>query len=356
MSGEKKAILTVEGVVRKSYTDPETGESREYFFGSVRSDLIKNLTFVPVKEPSKKTYLQEREDDGYQRPGSAARMRLFSQYLVEHPLSVVPPVVLSARGAWQFSGKGDFGPVTVYEAAAIVDGQHRVGGYVHLFESTEALRLVDVLILADLSLEEETEEFLAINNTQRGVPKSLNVLLGGSDESVIAVQLDEDASSPFYDRITQVSKKKGDLFSLAAMEKNIKRTFAHGAFDGLDLDSKLDIMTKYWLQIADAFPDEWSDVDEPPMEFKLLETTGLIAWSLAGSDILGPSFDPGTATMNWDKVRAYLDVLSSPGALDWRKDGEFQGLTGEVGGAKIHKKIQQLLSAGTIEDESEVEL
>ena len=354
MSSEK-AILTIDGMLRKSYTDPETGESRDYFFGSVRSDLIKNLTFVPVKETSKKTYLQEKDENGYQRPGSAARMRMFTQYLEEHPLSVVPPVVLSARGAWRFSGKGDYGSVTVFSAAAIVDGQHRVGGYVHLLESKDVVRDVDVLILADLSLEEETEEFLAINNTQRGVPKSLNVLLAGSDESVIAVQMDDDADSPFHDKITQVTKKKGDLFTLAAMEKNIRRTFSHGAFDGLDLDSKLDIMTKYWLQIADSFPDEWNDIKEQPMQFKLLETTGLIAWSLAGSDILGPSFDPATGTMNWDKVRAYLDVLSVPGALDWRKDGEFQGLTGEVGGARIHKKIQQLLSAGGSEDDSDSE-
>lgn len=350
---QRKPILTIDGMVRRTYSDPSTGESRDYYFGSIRSDLIKNLTFVPVKEPSKRTFLQERETDGYQRPGSAARMKLFSKYLVEHPLSVVPPVVLSARGNWDFSGKGDFGSLTVFEPAAIVDGQHRVGGYVQLFESSEDVRNVDVLILANLSLEEETEEFLAINNTQRGVPKSLNVLLGGSDEAVIAVQLDEDPSSPFHDRIQQVTKKKGDLFTLAAMEKNIKRTFSHGAFDGLDLDSRLEILTKYWLQIADAFPEEWGDMDRSPMTFKLLETTGLIAWSLSASDILGPSFDPGTGAMNWDKVKANLDILAADGALDWRKDGEFQGLTGEVGGARIHKKVQQLLSAGGVDEEPE---
>jgi len=317
--------------------------------------LIKSLTFVPVKEASKKTYLEEREEDGYQRPGSATRMRMFTNYLIENPLSVVPPVVLSARGTWEFSGRGEVGSVKVYEAAAIVDGQHRVGGYVHLFEKEKQVRNVDVLILSDLSLEQEVEEFLAINNTQRGVPKSLNVLLGGSDESVIAVQLDEDPNSPFHDRIQQVTKSKGDLFTLAAVEKNIRRTFDHGAFEGLDLDSKLDIMMRYWLQIADAFPEEWTDMDANPRVFKLLETTGLIAWSLVATDILGPSFDPGTASMNWDRVKANLDILSADGALDWRKDGEFQGLTGEVGGAKIHKKMQSLLSSVGAEDETNLE-
>jgi hypothetical protein len=48
--------------------------------------------------------------------------------------------------------------------------------------------------------------------------------------------------------------------------------------------------------------------------------------------------------------------LATPGTLDWRKDGEFQGLTGEVGGAKIHKKMQLVLASihnESVENEAE---
>ena len=91
-------------------------------------------------------------------------------------------------------------------------------------------------------------------------------------------------------------------------------------------------------------------MDRSPQLFKLLETTGLIAWSLSGSDILGPAFDPITKTMNWDMVRAKIAAVAVEGMLDWRKDGEFQGLTGEVGGAKIHKKIQAILAAAAADE------
>jgi DNA sulfur modification protein DndB len=341
---EKKIIATIPGIVKRTLADPESGESREYYVGTVRSDLAKSLTFVPVKEESRKTYLQEHSQDGYQRPGSPTRMKRFAEYLKNHPLSVVPPVVLSSRNNWSFNGKSEYGSLDIYGPAAIVDGQHRMGGYVFLYESEGMARDIDFIVLVDLTLSEETEEFLAINDTQKGVPRSLTKMLGGSDEALIAVELDDSDASPFKGRITKITKAKGDLFTLAAVVKNVERTFKHGAFQDLDIDTRLDIIFQYWEMIGDAFPEEWADMDSAPMQYKLLETTGLIAWSLAATDILGPAFDPGTRAMNWDMVRAKINRLAAEGVLDWRKDGEFQSSTGEVGGAKIHKKMQQILS------------
>jgi DNA sulfur modification protein DndB len=342
-------------IVRRTISDPESGEVREYFLGTVRSDLAKSLTFVPVKEESRRTYLVEETTEGYQRPGSAVRMKAFATFVREHPLSVVPPVVLSGRDAWKFSGKGDHGEIEVYGPAAIVDGQHRVGGYVFLYESENFLRNVDFILLVGLERDDEIAEFLSINETQKGVPKSLNVLLGGSDEAMLGVALDEDEGSPLKGRIAQVTKTKEQLFTLAAVAKNIGRTFAHGAFESANTDAKLEVLIRYWDLISEIFPDEWEDVSRRPQDTKMLETTGLIAWSLAAEDILGPAFDPDTQTVNWDMVRAKIEKLAVPGALDWRKDGEFQGLTGEVGGAKIHRKIQQILAVGAIADEENEE-
>lgn len=138
------------------------------------------------------------------------------------------------------------------------------------------------------------------------------------------------------------------MFTLAAVARNIGRTFAHGAFESSAVDTKLDILIRYWDLISEIFPDGWEDVSRRPQETKLLETTGLIAWSLAAEDILGPAFDPDTQTVNWDMVRARMEKVALPGGLDWRKDGEFQGLTGEVGGARIHREIQSLLAAGAL--------
>src|SRR4051812_45390268 len=78
-----------------------------YYYGSVASDQIKGITFVPVNEPSKKTYVQENLDNGYQRPGSQFRMRSFMKYLQDNPNSVVPPILLSGRGGWKFQAGAD---------------------------------------------------------------------------------------------------------------------------------------------------------------------------------------------------------------------------------------------------------
>jgi DNA sulfur modification protein DndB len=344
-----KPISILSNILRRMLSDPETGEERAFYVGTVRSDLAKALTFVPVLENSTKTYLQERTESGYQRPGSAARMRQFASYVKANPLSVVPPVIISGRDAWKFkaSGSGDIGTLEIYEAAAIVDGQHRVGGYVSLYENDEIAREVDFFMLADLSLDEEKDEFLAINNTQKGVPKSINVLLSASDDALVANELNERDDSPFKNRITVAKAPPGALFSLAAVAKNVGRAFSHGAFTNTSIDEKVDIMIDYWMRIQDAFPEEWDDIyrKNADKEFKLLETTGLIAWCLAAADILGTSFDADTNTMNWDAVGAKISHLALPGALQWEKDGEFQGLTGEVGGAKIHKKMQQILAS-----------
>lgn len=336
-------IATISNVLKRTIEDPDTGGRRDYYFGSIRSDLAKALTFVPVLEPSKRTFLQERTDEGYQRAGSTARMRRFGKYVEENPLSVVPPVVLSGRGSWKFKGSGPVGALEVQDAAAIIDGQHRMGGYVWLADEEELLREIDFILLADLSVEEEKAEFLDINNTQKGVPKPLTAYLEAADEALVGWELNERSDSPFAGKISRQTMQKGQLFNLNSVAKNVDRAFNHGAFQVLSVDDKVDILTGYWDLIAENFPEEWEDIEKESrrdFEFKLLELTGFIAMSYACPDIVAPAFDPETRTVNWDAVRSRLVGLSESGCVDWTKDGEFSGLTGEVGGRRIHRKIQ----------------
>src|SRR5437868_6120804 len=141
------AIGEIPAVVKRRVGD------QVYYYGSISSEKIKGITFVPVNEPSKKSYVQENPHEGYQRPGSQSRMRLFGRYLAEHPNSVVPPVLLSGRDGWKFQLSGSeqpFGKLVVNAPAAIIDGQHRIGGYIYLFEAAGESRPVDFILLADL--------------------------------------------------------------------------------------------------------------------------------------------------------------------------------------------------------------
>ena len=233
-----------------------------------------------------------------------------------------------------------------------IDGQHRLGGYVARYEEDELTRPIEFVLLPGLDLEMERSEFLTINNTQKGVIASLTAYVEASDEALIGQEANERDDSPLAGRITIVAKKPGEHFTLAAMVTNIRRTFNHGAFEHIDLDQKVDILLRYWTIISDSYPEEWTDLGLPPKDqnSKLLETTGLIAWSLAADDILGPAFNPDSKTMDWERVEVSVRKLADTGCVDWSKTGEFQGLTGEVGGAKIHKKIQYCLQVNTEDD------
>ena len=63
----------IEDVVQKKSGD------RVYCFGTVGSDKIKSITFVPVTETSRKTPLVERTDEGYQRPRLTVKNESFRE-------------------------------------------------------------------------------------------------------------------------------------------------------------------------------------------------------------------------------------------------------------------------------------
>lgn len=349
-------IITIDNVVKRTM-----GE-RNYFFGSLSSDKVRDVTFVPVIENSPRTPLKEVTEDGYQRPGSQPRMSKFKNFLEDFPMSVVPPVLLSGRGQWKFRAySGDnsiVGALDVEGSAAILDGQHRLGGYVLLYQKNPDnpdVRNIDFILLDNLSLEEEMQEFVTVNNTQVGVPKSLGAFLGielSDDENAwIAWELNTREDSPFLGKITRTKIAKTHLFALHSVAKNIERLFKHGAFQNTERGDKADIAIRYWNIIADSHPVIWADIEKldedgpgkKAFTYKMLELTGFIAWSLVGgSTILPACYNGATHTTDWERVEAMVGVLTDK--IEWNKDGEYAGRTGEVGGKIIATDMETILS------------
>ena len=360
---DRREVCSFPNVVQRTLSDGG-GQDLVYYMCVMPSDVAKTLTFVPVFEKSKNPILEEvtgtGPDEGYQRPGSRYRMKNFATYVEENPLSFVPPVVLSTRDNWKFESPdtgGTFGTLRCFGPAAIVDGQHRVGGHVHLYEADQVIRQIELAVVPGLTIEAEKKLFMDINDNAKNVVAGLRAILGGSDDVLVGRALLEEHDSPFRGRIKIAVLRPGQLFTMNAVEKNVGRTFSHGAFDKVSLDDKVDIMKDYWTRIADAFALEWEDIDKraSEKEYKLLETTGLIAFSLAAEDILGPNYDPMTRVMNWPQVEDNLNRLADSGQFDLRKDGHFEGLTGEVGGARIHRRIQNVLAASNDREDSHYE-
>ena len=103
-----------------------------------------------------------------------SRMNKIKKYFQDNPNRLVPPVILSGRGEWVYSeqGEGPVGSLTMQDRAAIIDGQHRVGGLVALYEDTGEVREVDFVCFENLTLQQEIDEFVTINGEQTGVPKA----------------------------------------------------------------------------------------------------------------------------------------------------------------------------------------
>ena len=348
MNNKTNKIGEIIGVVQKAQGD------QKYLFGTIRSDKVKNVTFVPVNESSlRETPLNENTEEGYQRPGSLSRMRTFTRFLKEHPNSVVPPILLSGRGNWHFKPNGEgqeVGKLIIQEKAAILDGQHRLGGFVHLYESEDDVREISFILLPDLDPGEEKKEFLVVNNTQKGVPKSLAIYLEDTEEAQVAWGLNEETDSPFNGKITKTTLQRTQLFNLASVAKQVKRLFSIGGVQDLDIGQKIDFMSRFWTIIADHLHEEWADIeklDNPEIkgsrrnsfEYKLLELTGLIAWAHTGAHIFSRSYSED-AGMNWDNVGRLVEAVSE---IEWRKDGEYAGRTGEAGGRFMADDMIRLL-------------
>jgi DNA sulfur modification protein DndB len=326
-----------------------------YYFATVESDKIKGITFVPVIENSKSTYLSEDTTDGYQRPGTKSRMNAFRKYLVDHVNSYVPPVLISSRDSWHFEPSDRdqmYGKLILEARAAIIDGQHRIGGYIALFEENNDVRPIDLVVLEGLTRDVEMREFIDVNSTQRGVPKALTEFLEDEEAARLAWALNIDPESPFLGRITRVTMAKQNLFALHSVAGEIERLFKHGSLTDLDQDQKLDILIKYWEAIREERPEEWSDIekldgDDAPgrkgFTYKLLELTGFIAWMRIGYQILGRSYFPGIGVV-WNNV---TKLVRACGEVDWRKDGQYIGRTGLAGAGVIVSDMERLLPADT---------
>jgi DNA sulfur modification protein DndB len=347
--------VRIEGV-RRYCREDENGNELVYYTGVLPSDIAKEVTFVPVMRDlaGQKSPLNEIRN-GYQRPGSGTRMRQFSKYLAGAPLAIVPPVLLSTRDKWTFieSDDADFGDLEIDGPAAIIDGQHRMGGFIHLFEAEDEVRDIDFVAFEHLTAKQEAQVFNTINGNAKGVPKGVGKIIEDSWSTRVVTLLKEEKDSPFYEKIFIAAKREidGALFNLSSMDKEVRRTFMHGAFSGIVADENIELMYEilkvYWELIAEHFPEEWQDVYLKPkdQDYKLLELTGIIAFSLAASDILGPNFDADTLEMDWEQVRAVIEALSASGELDLSKDGDFEGFAGLVGGPKIHRRIQKILGS-----------
>lgn len=320
-----------------------------YYLGTLTPAEIKQLTFVPVVTQSSHVepanYLNERAENGYQRAGDEKRMDEIKRFVMRRPACVIPPVLLSARGRWTFMpSKGDtnFGILQADELAAIVDGQHRLGG-LWLLARDEKIqaqlkqRPIPFMVLHDLDVDSEKQEFVDINDNQKGVKKSLLRYLNRDDafSGMAAHGMMEDEESVFKGRIDIQKKQDWTIILFGAAQECVDLMFSKDFTSVKHFspeqrpelrESAIEFVLRYWRTVSEAMPQLWADMEKMPpigakktkerpgtkgFRYRLLEETGIRAMSRIGADLFSLTWIEGIRAPAWDAIEAYLRELAS---------------------------------------------
>lgn len=324
--------MIIENVMRIS--DPS---GLTYYLGSIIPNQIMELTFVPCVLKINDDILNIRTLGGYQREGDRKRMKQIADFYKENPRSIIPPVLLSTRGAWAFSPQSrnsTLGTITTSDQVSIIDGQHRLGGLSILAQDENcpeeiSLRHIPFIAVDFESIESEPNEFEIINGKQKGIKPShlMYIRRNESFEGNAAYMLQTDPDSVFCGRIAISTSKDWDLITFKAAQQIVASTFdpvfRNNAFD-IDTEENqlkaMEILQRYWRSVSEVFAEMWSDIGSLPsprqpkgktegrakFQYRLLEETGLRAFGRLGSNILLKSWLPGSADVAWDSVNLHL--------------------------------------------------
>ena len=192
-----------------------------YLFSASAHDLWDVLE-INQRNPDK--------DEGYQRTLSSARVRSVSEF-VDNKHVVAPAIVISLEKGAQFDETTNELLIPQTTAAGwVIDGQHRLAGAKEAATETE----LAVVAFLDLHLEDQIFQFVTINDTAKGVPKSLYYDLlkhlppkrrpadvAKEKAADIADALKHDELSPLYNRIAVMPPQAGRTISLTNFVRKV---------------------------------------------------------------------------------------------------------------------------------------
>jgi len=193
----------------------------EFYITSISSQVLRQITFADVRR------MKDREMDTYlgiQREVSAKRVKDIGQYVNTVDACFPTAVILAVEGRCAEydertntltlrtpRDQGDAATrLNKLEIAKVLDGQHRIEGLQHL--RSGAHFDINVSIFIDMDIESQAYLFSVVNLAQTKVNRSLAYDLYDYAHSRspqktshnIAVALDRDPESPFFQRIKRL--------------------------------------------------------------------------------------------------------------------------------------------------------
>jgi DGQHR domain-containing protein len=317
-----------------------------FYLGSITPDQILQVTFVPSVINTNSEILNVRTEEGYQREGDKKRMKLIKEFYSSNLRSLIPPVLLATRGNWEFKSSSKnsvLGKICANDCAAIIDGQHRLGGLSLLakednVDSKIRQRNIPFMAVDFADIAEESNEFEVINGKQKGIrPSHLKYIRRDQTFTGNASNLlKEDDESVFKNRIAIAERADSDLITFQAAGALVDSIFDHyfctntnfrPATNNDDIQQKaMSILIQYWSQVATVFDAQWADIEKLPLsnhpksavhpgrgkfQYRLLEETGLRAFAKLGSKILYKAWLPVSNEIAWTSVTESLTKVAT---------------------------------------------
>lgn len=304
---------------------------RPVLLGFAPSDLLCRLSFPDI--------LDENSGLGYQRPFNDRHSQDFRRYIKE-PKSSTIPLTLNLRppaeGRWCITELNNSRVLLKIESSAgkimaQVDCQHRLG---HLDDLPIPLPF---MCFVGLSEREEMEVFSIINGKAKGLSSSLldyhtahltESLATERPELLIALQLNEIESSPWYRRLNLGGKTTSGLqriVSLRMMQKAVSRFIKMtNVLSSNSAEDVLALVLDFWLAVVAVLPEQWAN----PRRHILTKGIGVYALMTIAADIYIECRDAGRVCNKRAFISALADFASF---IDWSNSGPLKGLGGQSG-------------------------
>ena len=287
----------VSGLARKVLATKGTMGGEKFYTFLIRPEELLKIAYVGHKASRDIENLAT-----YQRMLTPARLKKIAKYINEggkFPTNIV--VNLKTSRSLQFDSKEKVGEVALgvlhlpstYASAWVIDGQHRLYGYVYAKKS-EGFKndksTIPVLAYENLPADKEMNLFVDINSKQVKVNAGLLVELyadlqwASSDPekafqallSRVASRLNSDATSPLKERMVVAGKRKGSYrcltptsikdglriarllgsFSAGAIMPGPLSTTNAGMYEA-NLDKGLTVLSECLRLFKDQLPGHW---------------------------------------------------------------------------------------------------
>lgn len=337
---------------------------------SAAQSAIHEAPFVTVQQHDKEFYLTKlslralvtlsyasvrgvnQEEGAVQRLLNPRRINSIKEFTIaggHYPASIVLNWVNESEKILQSNGILSI-PI-VARSAQIIDGQHRVAGLREVYQDYPDTQLdVPVAIYTNLTTKECADIFLAINTEQKPVPRSLVFdLYGVADDSIvdqaaarardIALELNEETDSPYFDRIKLPGspRKRGGIALSTAVTAIKPLVEDKGDFEQrgiMELETQKRIIKNLFAALRARYGSQW---DEPGNAF-------MYASGFSGAiDFLRMKLLSYGQAANKYTQQLFLDALPHLGD-DLIQQDEVKGLGGKEAALKIMDRLNSHFS------------